>query len=148
MSHLLWHYIVGPQFQLIVDSGVILPDSFANGGNLDCVWFGRDKFLEDRFGKLSCDRPTDVIYSSNRDEIAGRAGGLGRIGVSSTALPNNWSDYERMLRDCAPVQEIVHRSRMISSRHERFTIQQVPSEAWQTVQIWQDGTWHDMPFER
>jgi hypothetical protein len=42
MASLLWHYIVGPRFQLIVDSGVILPDATVEVGQKPYIWFDRD----------------------------------------------------------------------------------------------------------
>ena len=146
MTHLLWHYVVGSHLQLIIDSGALLPDTFANRGHLACVWFGRDDFWEQRSGILSSDRPTDLVYRLNRNEIAERSRGLGRIGVFPEILPYTWPDYERMLRDSAPRQEIVHRSRMISARYERFSSHEVPMENWQAAQVWQDGAWANVPF--
>ena len=36
-----------------------------------------------------------------------------------------------------------------ASRHaHRFSIEAVPSSLWQAVQVWQDGTWINVPFEK
>lgn len=148
MKNLLWHYIVGPQFQLIANSGVLLPDSSVTGGHLAAVWFGRDDFWEKRAGNISSDRLTDAVYQSNRAEIAERARGLGRIGVLPETAPHSRHDCDEMLRETAPATTVIYRSPMICSRYQWFSIKPVTIEDWQAVEVWQDGTWVSVPFKK
>ena len=148
MSHLLWHYILGPKFDLIVHSGVLLPDTDVEEGHVPCIWFGRDHKWEKQSADVSRDHPTDRLYRSNRNEIAERERGLNRIGVSSeTVLYERWV-YNMLMGasrwDPVPTPRAAHRVGYC----DRFCLEPIPSGDWQAVQVWHDSTWVDVPFEK
>jgi len=148
MTNLLWHYITGPMLQLVVDSGVILPDGTAPHVRLRNVWFDRDRMWQKYAGDDSSEHPTVRLYRSNRDEVARREFGLGRVGVTSETAPFDWyrcwEDF-----DAEPFNTLHPRMAPGGIAIYRwFSSEPVASNRWAAVQVWQDGTWVDVPFEK
>jgi len=147
--HLLWHHIVGPKFQLIVDSGVVLPKPYEEDGVPACIWFARDSFWDKKADRPWTNHPTDRYYRINRDEAA--VFGLGRIGVRPWIVAYDQWEFDRLLGRGVldsvfpPVSEIKCWNFSLDTR---ISVDPVASAKWHAVQVWQDSTWVDVPFEK
>jgi hypothetical protein len=146
MLHLLWHHLNGPKFRRVVLNGVIMPDMKVEQGHLPCVWFGRDPFWDKREGDVSGDHPTDSMYRAYRDSMVLPVRELGRIGVAPDTAPHDWSDYKQMIGKGRFDTMIPPKASRKLILCRQFSVDPVPSEKWEAVQVWQGGTWVDIPF--
>jgi len=148
MLDLLWHYITGPKLQLVIDSGVLLPDVNAQHVRLRNVWFAPDALWRKHAGDVSSEHPTVRMYCSNREKAAREKCGLGRVGVTSEMAPFDWY---RCRKDFDAEQLLTVHPRIAPGGiaiYRWFSSEPVASDRWEAVQVWQNSTWSDVPFEK
>ncbi len=148
MTRLLWHYILGPTFDLVVHSGVLLPDTDVEGEHVPCIWFAHDHKWDKQSGDITRDHPTDRLYRSNRNQIAKRERGLNRISVGSETVQYERWVYNMLVGasrwDPVPLPRAAYRVGLCN----RFCLEPITSKDWKAVQVWQDGTWMNVTFEK
>jgi hypothetical protein len=150
MSYLLWNHIVGLRFQLVLEHGILLPTTEVPDWCEPCaaILFGRDRIWETKADQPWTGTPPEKVYRSNRQEAADANGGLGRIGVCSDIAPYSTWEYTHLIgkslfdHSCYWLEFGGH------PIDYRISVDSVPSTNWQAVQVWQDGTWIDVPFEK
>jgi hypothetical protein len=148
---MLWHYTTGQKFLQILESGEIRP-AFAGvpDGELPIVWFSSNQFWE----KTACkgwQESDGSILSLTMEETRKLGGGLFRIGVSGETAPHDWLALKLL---SGMKSGMARRMGTVALRHnarpeEWFgTFEAVSVEKWAAVEVYQDGQWCPIPFER
>jgi hypothetical protein len=95
---LAWHYTTGQNFQMIVESGELLPTaSFIAKGEKPILWFSQDQDWEPTACKGWIDPATGTRRTLTRWETFEKAGGLVRFGLPTARLIA-WPEIARLAR--------------------------------------------------
>jgi len=157
MTNLLWLYILGSRFDRILESGLV--DFEVIDSERLIPWYSRDTFWDAAADHVLAEDPATKFYRSNRQEVADKYGRLGRIGVTSDKVPLNQQEILRHIghradEDTYPVFDAESHSAFMSifniaGRGEwRFSSESLPRTRWEAVQIWQQCTWVNVPFDQ
>jgi hypothetical protein len=145
----VWHYTTGQNFQMIVDTGAILPAvDYVPLGERPIVWFSYDSIWEPTACKSMVDDRGALIHL-DRDGTAQHGGGLVRIGVNPRTAPLDWRTLKDLSGMSSKMAQALYRA-AIKQRAKpgnwRGTFDPVPRSEWSSVDVFDDGVWVTVPL--
>ena len=144
-----WHYTVGARFLSIVSDGMI---KLATAGlpidEKPIVWFSTNPDWEQTANKLSL--AYGKLIRLDRARTAELGGGLVRIGVAPETAPHDWCALKELSGMSGRVAQGLYRAAIEMGAHPGDwwgAFDAVSRSKWEVVQVYQDGTWIDIPLE-